>query len=278
MNTKLKQTLAGIALLSSIQVAMAEEFLSRAITIISPGGSADLQARILAEHMQNELGQPVNVVSKAGGAGSVGMNATRNARNDGYTIGFTAIGPTVVTPNKANVGYTYNDFTPVALVSSVPYSISVAADSNIKTLSDLVKVSKEKGSLTYGTTGTGLHLHLIMSKLFSDIGAEMVHIPSKGAAGTKSALLGGHIDVATLSLPDAIPLAQSGDFHILNTTGADRASKAPDVHSLIEDGYNMEALAWFGMIAPKGLDPKVLSVLESSVKNALEDPEVRAKL
>ena len=102
----------------------------------------------------------------------------------------------------------------------------------------------------------------------------MRHIPSKGAAGTKNALLGGHVDAGALTLPDVVPYYQSGDFKILGIATAERIADLPDVPTFKEQGYDLVTGAWFGFLAPKDTPEEIIAVLEKSVESALKSEKV----
>ncbi len=256
---------------------MALDYPKKVITIINPyaaGGNGDLQSRYIAEFMEKDLGVTVNVESRAGGAGAVGMGYLKAAKPDGYTIGLTAIGPAIVAPNRLNTGYDVKtDYEPIAQTTQTPYTLSVNKSFPVDTLEQFLKLSREK-RLTYGSTGAGLHTHLLFEDFFNKEGAQMRLIPSQGASDTKNALLGGHIDAAALSLPDAVPYYKSGDWKVLGVAANERNEELPDVPTFKEQGYDFEAGAWFGFLAPKGTPQEIIDVLESSIEAALKSSKI----
>lgn len=268
--------LAVISLLTFPALANAA-YPEKGVNIIipyGPGGSADIQARFFAKYMQEEWGENVRVVSKQGGAGAVGMNFIKRSRPDGYNIIFTAVGPTVVTPNRTNAGYdSLVDFEAVALTTTVPYTLNVNASSDIHSVADAIEKSKLNDGLTYGSTGAGLHLHLITQNFFNESGIKARHISSQGAGETKSALLGNHVDMAALSMPDSAPLVEADSFRALAIYSAKRVKTLPDVPTLKELGYNLVSEGWFGFMAPKGTPDDVLTELNRTINKALQDGE-----
>lgn len=257
------------------------DYPKRPITLIIPyaaGGSADIQARIISESLQNQLGVAINVVSQPGGAGAVGMNAVKSAKADGYTIILTAVGPSTLTPNANEVGYnTTEDFYPIAQISEAPYGLAVNVDSGIETLEQLLKFAKdnpEKG--TYGTTGAGLHQHIVMSDFLNKLdGIHMEHIPFEGGAEAVSALLGNHVTASANTISEITPHKESGAINIVAVTSEERLNDLPDVPTFKELGYELVGQgAWFGFMAPKDTPKEIVDLLDDGIKKALEDEKV----
>lgn len=260
-----------------------DDYPSRPINITIPyaaGGSADLQARIIAEFLQKELNQTVNVVSKPGGAGSVGMNAVKSSKADGYNIILTAVGPSTLTPNSNDVGYQVTeDFEQIAQISEAPYGIAVNESSNLKTLEELLEQAKNKSNpVTYGTTGAGLHQHVVTSAFLANLdGVDMEHIPFEGGAEAVSALLGNHTTASVNTVSEIIPHNGNG-LRILAVTSDDRLEDLPDVPTFKELGYELIGNgAWFGFMAPKGTPEEIISMLDEAIKKALEDEAIIAQ-
>ncbi|MCG3088264.1 Bug family tripartite tricarboxylate transporter substrate binding protein [Sporosarcina cyprini] len=260
------------------KVESADNYPSRAISLTIPyaaGGSADLQARIVSEVVQKDLGETVNIISKPGGAGSTGMTAVKSAKPDGYNIILTAVGPSTLTPNANNVGYDVTtDFKQIAQISEAPYGIAVNSDSGIKTLEELMNFAHEK-KVTYGTTGAGLHQHVVTAAFVKSQGdLDMEHIPFEGGAEAVTALLGNHINASVNTISELLPHDGNG-LTILAVTSKERLEELPDVPTFEELGYDLIGNgAWFGMMAPKDTPDDIISKLDESIRKALEDPGV----
>ncbi|MFH7564268.1 tripartite tricarboxylate transporter substrate binding protein [Oceanimonas smirnovii] len=282
MNIKDNVKKLGIVSLLALPMSAYASYPEKGVNIVipyGPGGSADIQARLFAEYFQEEWGKNVRVVSRQGGAGAVGMNFIKNASPDGYNITFTAVGPVVVTPNRTNAGYnSVNDFEAVALTTTVPYTLNVNSSSDIQSIADVVETSQQGNGMTYGTTGAGLHLHLITQNFFDKAGINARHISSQGAGETKSALLGNHIDLAALSMPDSAPLVKADNFRALAVFSGERTKTLPDVPTLKELGYDTVVEGWFGFMAPKDTPEEVVTELNRVINKALQDGDFVASL
>lgn len=258
--------------------AVADDYPSKTITVVNPytpGSNAELQARHVAKFLEKDLGVRVDVENRSGGAASIGMNHVKSARPDGYTIIFTATGPSVVLPNTLKTGYTVADnFEPIAQVSSTPYTLSVRKDSGIESVDDFVEYAKNTHT-TYGSSGAGLHNHLVFDSFFNNQNLNTTHIAGQGGAASVISLLGGHIDAAAVSLPDVVPYYKSGDFNILGVTTEERLKNLPDIKTFKEQGYDVVAGAWFGFLAPKGTSAERVKVLEESIAKAMNDSEIK---
>lgn len=260
------------------QAESTDSFPSRAISLTIPyaaGGSADLQARIVSDFVSKDLGETVNVISKPGGAGSTGMTAVKSSKPDGYNIILTAVGPSTLTPNANNVGYNVTtDFEQISQISEAPYGIAVNSGSGIETLDELLDMAKEK-KVTYGTTGAGLHQHVVTAAFVnSQDGLDMEHIPFEGGAEAVTALLGNHINASVNTISEVIPHEGNG-LKILAVTSEERLAELPDVPTFKELGYELIGNgAWFGFMAPKDTPDEIVSKLDESIAKALVDPAV----
>lgn len=278
-------TLAGCGQFSKNDNASSDagkDYPDREIDIVIPyasGGSADLQARFISDYLKDEFGETVNVVAKGGGAGSTGMNFVKGSNPDGYTIILTAVGPSTLTPNSKEVGYDVTeDFEAISQVSEAPYGIAVNTSSDIETLEELFDESKDK-EVTYGTTGAGLHQHVVTAALTDELDdVNMKHVPFEGGAEAVSALLGNHVTAGVNTISELLPHEESGDIKILAVTSAERLNELPDVPTFDELGYDLISNgAWFGLMAPSETPDEIIKKIDGAVKDALEDDEVIEK-
>lgn len=262
----------------------ADNFPTKSITIINPfaaGGGSDFICRVIADSLQRNLGQTVNVVSVPGGAGATGMNQVKRAKPDGYTIILSALGPAEITPNRAKVGYnTVDDFKAIAKITSSEYVIAVNSKSDIRTFNDLLEKGKTDKTMTYGTPRAGLGQHLMFSDLLNRIpDVSMQHIPFNGSTEMVSAILGEHVNVIVGVDTDLLPHVLSGDLRVIATAGTGDSGLFPEpVPTLQELGYST-ALGgmWNGFLAPAATPDTIVTKLESAIFDALNEPEVKER-
>lgn len=252
----------------------------REITIVIPyaaGGSADIQARFVGNYIQEKFGVNVNVEAKPGGAGSIGMSHVQHSNADGYTIILTAVGPSTLTPNLNDVGYNVvEDFKPISQITEGPYGLAVNSKSEFKTLDDLFSVSNESNTLNFGTTGAGLHQHVLMTALLDELeDVEMNHIPFDGGAEAVTMLLGQHIDSSVNTVSEIIPHEESGDLNILAVTSTERLDVLPEVPTFNELGYDLIGTgAWFAFMAPKDTPDEIVKMLDDTINEALQQEDI----
>ncbi|MGZ5096607.1 MAG: tripartite tricarboxylate transporter substrate binding protein [Usitatibacter sp.] len=255
--------------------ALAQGFPNRAITLIVPwpaGGSTDTHLRKLAELASKQLGQPVIVENKPGAGGMLGPVAmAKNAAPDGYTLSQLTVAA-FRQPHMQKVDWDpLKDFTYVIGVSGYTFGMVVKADSPFKTFGDLIAYAKANpGKLSYGSTGTGTSPHLLVEEVASKAGVQLLHVPFKGNADSTQALMGGHVMVQS----DATgwgKFVDQGAFRLLVTFGEQRARwGAPTAKEL---GYDVVSYSPYGIVGPKGMDPKVVKILHDAFKKAMDDPE-----
>lgn len=277
-------TLFGAVVLLTSSAAFAEEaWPTKPITIIvpaAPGGTTDIATRMLAEELQKNLGQAIVVENKAGAAGIIGSQQLIRAKPDGYTLIMGNIGP-----NSINYGlyetlpYKASDFTPISRVISVPNVLIVNAESEAKTVQDLVDQLKAKpNELAFGTSGAGQSPHLSAELFMLKTDTQAIHTPYKGAGPAVTALLGNQFTFMIDNLPSSLPHINSGKFRALAITSGDRIEQLPDVPTMAEAGVDdMVVNAWFGLMAPAGTPVEVVERLEQATQAALESPKVQER-
>ncbi len=278
MNSKIFRGLiisgTGIFLCLFTVPAMAAEFPSRPVTLICPysaGGPTDMCLRVLAESFGKEVGQPVVVENKTGGAGTVGpatMAAT--AKPDGYTISWMGM-PLLRYPHMMKVSWDpLKDFTYIIQISGWVYGVVVKADAPWKTWNEFIAYAKANpGKVTYGTAGVGGTHHVTMEKIAKKEGLKWILVPQKGAADCITALLGDHV-TAVADTTVWAPMVNAGQLRLLVTFGNQRTKNWPDVPTLKELGYNIVATSPWGIAGPKGMDPKVVKILHNAFKKAMD--------
>jgi tripartite-type tricarboxylate transporter receptor subunit TctC len=267
--------IAAAALAFCISPLYAQDFPTRPITLICPwpaGGSTDTHLRKVAEIAGKHLGQPVIIENKPGAGGMLGpAGMASNAKPDGYTLSQLTVSA-FRQPYMQKVDWDpMRDFTYVIGISGYTFGLVVKADSPIKSLNDFIAYARANpGKLSFGSTGNGTSPHLLMEELASKAGVQLLHVPFKGNADSTQALMGGHI----MAQSDATgwgKYVDTGAFRLLVTFGEQRARwGAPTAKEL---GYDVVSYSPYGIVGPKGMDPKVVRILHDAFKKAIDDPE-----
>ena len=254
----------------------AQDFPTKPITFVIPypaGGSTDLTGRALANAAKKYLGQPIICENKSGGGGTVGPSLVITKPADGYTIGISH-GAATIAWHMGKLNFSpLDDTTPIIRYTSYVFGLVVRADSQWKTIQELVKYAKENpGKVTYGTPGVGTNPHLAVEELSMITGIQLVHMPFKGGAESNTALLGGHIEAISDSTSWG-PLVDAGKFRLLVTYAPQRMPRYPQVPTLKEAGYDMVYSSPLQIIGPKGMPKPIVARLHDAFKKSLDDPD-----
>jgi tripartite-type tricarboxylate transporter receptor subunit TctC len=261
--------------------ATAELLSSRPMTIIipfTPGASADTLQRIVARKVSENTGQIIVVESRPGGGGAIGAAAVKQAPPDGHTL-FQANSGTHAANASLYATLPYDpvrDFRPVTLMWSFPQLLAVPADSPARTVDELVALAKSKpGGLSFASQGTGSGGHLLGEMFKARTGANMVHIPYRGAGPAALDLATGRVDFFFVSYSSALSFLQAGKIRPLAVTSPKRMPTLPDAPTMREAGYaGIELDAWFGLVAPAGTPDAVIGKLNAAFVQAVRDPEI----
>ncbi len=250
-----------------------EKFPTRPITFLvgfAPGGTADLPIRYLAEFASKILGQPVTVVNREGGGGAVALGELKNAKPDGYTVGFMSAGG-IMSAHMRKVPYhPVEDFSPIIQYCTPVFGFVVQANSPFKTLKDLIVYAKANpNKVTYSTTGAGSPQHLVMIQLGEEAKVEWTHVPFGGGVPAVTALLGGHVTCSTQSTVFK-PYVDSGRLRLLASLMEKRLGGYPNVPTLIELGYNIVAPSFYCIVGPKDIPKDKVKVLHDCFHKGME--------
>lgn len=254
----------------------------RPITLLVPwaaGGGTDATARIVGALLEKELGQPVNVVNRAGGNGVVGHHAISSAPPDGYTLGMITVEISMM-HHQGLTQLTPRNFTPLALMNVDPAAITVSAASPYKSMDDLVKAIKANpGKLKASGTGQGGIWHLALAGMLKDMKIDpstVPFVPSNGAAPAMLDLAAGGIDIAPVALPEARSLIDAGKARPLAIMANAPAALYPQVPTLKSaTGSDWTMGVWRGIAGPKGLPAEVQARMEAALKKINDSKEFR---
>ncbi len=237
--------------------------------VFSPGGSMDSSARGLVAGAEKILGQPIVIVTKDGGGGTVGLSVLAGDKPDGYTIAAATSTGILRIPLRRKVPYKpLASFTPIFAYAAVASATVVRPDSPFNTMQDLIDYAKKNpGKIKYATAGAGSPMHLVMAVIGMRENIKWIHVPFKGSAPAETALLGGHVDVVSTGDMDK---AITGQLKALCVHTKERMDVLPDVPTTLELGYNYYNDTLFAIYGPAGMDPAVVKKLEDAFQKAVD--------
>ena len=275
-----------LALGVSSGVANAEQpaWPSKPITLVVPfaaGGTTDIVARIIARHLGPALNTQVVVENRAGGNGIVGSQAVARATADGYTLIIVAPGHASNVSLYKKLPYdTVNDFEPIVLLLKQPSVLVVHPSVPANNVAELVALAKSKpGVLTYASGGAGSSQHLAAAMFASMAGLELVHVPYKGSAPAEADLMGGQVNMMFASMVSVLPQVKQGRLRALAVSSERRSPTTPDLPTVSEAGVPAyAAVAWAGLLAPKGTPAAIIERLNVQVTEIMNLPEIKARM
>jgi len=271
-------------LLLSLLVATsaAAQFPSRPITIIvpiPPGGAPDIAARVLAQKLSENIGQPVVVENKAGANGNIANEFVARSAPDGYTLGLLADSQVTINPHLYKMPIdTLKDLTPVAPVAVNQFVLTVNPSLPVKTFAEFIEYAKKANPpLAYASGGNGSQHHLTMEMLKLRAGINLLHVPYKGGTPAAAATVAGETAVVWSGTSNAAQI-KAGRLRPIAVSGPHRSALYPDLPTLGEFYPGLENSIWLGLFAPAGVPEDVLSKLRSEIRRAMESPDVKKKL
>lgn len=251
----------------------------RVIVAFAAGGGTDLLGRTVAQKLREALGQPFVVENRGGAGGNIGTDIVAKAPADGYTLLFGYSSNFSISPflYKSLPYKPLRDFMPVSMVT-VATNIVAAHPSlqanSLKQLQTLAKSSEKP--IYFGSAGVGTLGHLTM-ELFKSVAAiNLVHVPYNGNSAALTDLLAGRVQLFAGSPAAVVPYIRSGKLKVLGITSHERLPDMPDMPTFNEQGFPVEAQAWFGLLAPAGTPANVVKTLNKVVVDSMKSPEVKA--
>lgn len=260
--------------------AAATEWPSHNLRILVPfpaGGSADIQARVIADALSKALGQPVIVENRPGAGGNLAATEAARSAPDGYTLymGTTSTNATNINLYEKLSYDPARDFQPLTLVTVYPQVVVPGTrfkDTDLKSLISSLKADGDK--LNFGSSGVGSPTHLAGELFNREIGLHLLHIPYRGQAPAMNDLLGGQLDIMFPSVPDALPMIQAGQIHPVAIMADKRSPLLPDVPTTVELGYPaLQSAIWSAIYTTAGtpapvvdrLNKELVRIVQSSV-------------
>lgn len=249
----------------------------RLVVPFFPGGSPDLQGRLLAEKLRTRLGQSVVVDNRPGANGSIGMGIVARAPADGHTLIISPVGPWVVNAYLYTLNYDLqNDLSPVIQVSSMPAILAVHPSVAAQSVKELIALARQKsGELNYTSTGIGGFGHLSAALLCVMTGVTMTHVPHKSVAAALTDLAGGHVQVSFNVSSTTLPHVKSGRVRALATTGKTRSEHLPDLPAVAEFVPGYENQTWNGVGVPARTPAAIIERLNREIAALLQTQEMK---
>ena len=260
-------------------LAAAQDYPNKPIRMIvplAPGGAADLLARFVSQGLTVSLGKPVVVENRSGGGGNIGSDFVAKSAPDGYTLLLAGIPQAIGMSLYKKLPYDMaKDLAPVIQAATFPSIIAVHPSLPVRSIKELLALAKSRpGQLNYGAN-TGSPNHLGMELL----NVKMTHIPYKGAGPVVTDLIAGHIQLAALGFPGALPYVQAGRLRAIAVTGTKRSPLLPDVPTVSESGVpGYSVTSWYGVFAPAGTSREIIGKLNTDISAALKNADVTNKL
>jgi tripartite-type tricarboxylate transporter receptor subunit TctC len=273
-----------LAIVIALPALCAAAYPERAITMLiayPPGGGTDLVGRAIVPFIEKYLGAGARivVVNRSGAGGEVGFAALANSAPDGYTIGFVNTPPLLTIPIERAAQFHWQRFEYLGNIIDDPCNFSVHADMEVKNLRELAAYARaHPGEVTVGTTGIGSDDHIAMLKFERAAGVKLRHIPFKGSADVRAAILGRQITVAAINIGEALQYQKGGTpIRNLVQMSPARTNLAPELPTAREQGYDIEMSSLRGLAAPKGIPSDVRERLVRAVAQSVADPEFQGR-
>jgi tripartite-type tricarboxylate transporter receptor subunit TctC len=282
MNGRFALVLLGL-LFATAPVA-AQDWPSKPVKIVvpfGPGSTPDVVARLIANHLQEKLGQPFVIENKPGASGNTGTDAVAKAEPDGTTIGISIGGPLAINTLLFSK-LPYDPKTDIAAVTQLvtqPSVLAVNSDVMVNGVGELVALLKrDPGKFTFGSIGNGSLSHLAMEAIALASGTRMVHVPYPASPAAMTAILRGDVQMGCLPAIAVTPHVATGKVKILAVSTAKRSAYLPEIPTLKEAGIDVEADAWMGMIAPARTPEAIVAKIRREVVEAIGTAAIRDRL
>jgi tripartite-type tricarboxylate transporter receptor subunit TctC len=279
----MKALLASLALFSAL--ASAQNYPSRPVKVVvpwPPGQATDIAARVMAQKLQESLGQPFVIDNKPGAGGSIGTDLALKSAPDGYTLLAASSGPVSIMPSLQKLPYEpLKDLVPVSLICRNAYVLvtnPAFPANNAKEFIAELKANPDK--YTFSSSGTGATAHLFTELFNSSAGVRARHVPYKGTAPAITDIINGQVTYTMETVAATLPHIRSGRLKALAVSTARRAGGLAEVPTLAEstDLRDFDAAAWIGYAAPAGTPREILQKLSAEMHKMLETPDLKEKL
>ncbi len=264
--------------------ARAQAYPAKPIRFIMPyppGGSSEILARPIANELSKTIGQSVFIDYKPGGGSTIGADIVAKSPPDGYNMVMLLTAHAVNASLMPKLPYdTVKDFASITLAATLPLVVVVNAQSNIRTLQDLIAAARANpGKLNYASAGPGNTSHLAVEYFKSVVGVNLTHVPYKGSGPAITALLGREVDCIFDSLSSSLPQIQGGKFRAIAVSTLKRSKVLPDVPTIAEQGIaGFDVSVWYGIFAAAGTPAPIVQKLNSEIIKAMRAPEAKERI
>jgi tripartite-type tricarboxylate transporter receptor subunit TctC len=277
--------LAAVALLAALLLpsqASAQAYPSKTVKIIVPfgaGGPADVFARVVAQHLTEQLKQTFVVEDRPGAGSIIGTNEVAKSAPDGYTLLLMSNTHTTNESLIKNKPFQLmRDFVPITPLNYSDLMMVVHPSVGVKTVKEFIALAKSKpGQLNYGSSGPGTPYHMAAELFKAMTGTKIVHVPHRSSGDMRNDVLGGHVQMMFDAITVVAPSVRSGQLIALGVSGTKRASVMPNVPTIAEAGVpGYQSTIWLGLMAPKGTPKPVIDLLNKEVIKVMNRPDVKA--
>ena len=283
LRTGILKAAAALALIAAAGPVHAQAYPSRAIRFIVPyaaGGGADITCRIIAQKLQENLGQPVIVDNRPGGSEIIGTEAIAKAAPDGHTMGFMSNTLAINVTMQPKLPYdTERDILPVTRLIKVALVMVVPPSLPVNSVKELVALAKaQPGKLNYASFGAGGPHGLAMEWFKSVTGTNIVAVPYKGVAPGMAALAAGEVQVMLTGLTGGLAQMKAGKIKAIAVTPAEGLAAAPDIPPIARDYPEYDVMTWYGVAVPGGTPANIVARVHEEITRVLNAPDVRRRL
>ena len=255
---------------------------TRFVVPFPPGGATDVVARVIAERLQDKLGQAVTVENRTGAGGNVGVENVVRSPADGTSILMGTTGTLTINQHLySNMGFNpATDLTPISMAFSTDHVLIVNTAVPAQTAQELLALLRARpGQLSYGSAGSGSSTHMVPELFRLVARVEMQHVPYRGSAPALNDTVAGNVQVMMDQLPSALPMVQAGRVRALAVTGPRRSPLLPEVPTMAEIGLqDAQATSWGAVMGPHGLPEPIAQRLDATIREILAEPGVQQRL
>jgi tripartite-type tricarboxylate transporter receptor subunit TctC len=276
-----RRLLGATALLAMAGAGYGQAYPVKPIRFVipfSPGGAADVPARMIGQELAKALGQQVITDNRPGAGGGIGAEAVAKAPPDGHTLLMISNTHTISVSLYRKLSYDlHRDLAPVMQIAAAPNVLVVHPSLPARNAKQLIALAKSMpGAIDYASSGNGSAQHLFAALFASMAGIKMNHVPYKGSAQATTDLIAGHIQVSVPGINNVLQHVEAGRLRALGVTSLHRSAEMPEVPTLAESGVpGYEAVLWLGIVVPAGTPRDIVARLNREITLALNQPEVR---